>query len=228
MLIQQGTQNRVIHETTAGAGVTTRDGSVISDSLLVSLWVDSIASGTLILQVYTLTEDGKQLLLYTFPTLSAPSSILTLSGPLPSLQRFQLVATYTGICQYEVYVRAVSTPAGSTVTIANQPVDVTVVGGSFDVSIASPTDWMTQQVTVTSTPALLIASSLSDRQSLLVKNWDPTNTIYIAESLTNATSLVGYPLSARDGIAIDLAPGAAIYAVTASGTADVRIVQAGS
>lgn len=227
MIINVGTQERVINETTVGPGTTSIDGSIRGDSLLASLYVDSLSSGTLTVSVYTQTDDGKEVLLLTFPVLSGPTSNLLLSASGIILQRFRVQAVYTGICTYEVYIRAITGVGNQTVTISGQPIEVTVSSGDVSVEIQPPSTWQTNQVIVTSTTALLIPAVLFDRKSLLVKNWSNTTDVYIGES-AGLTSGTGYPLSARDALAIDLAAGSAIYAVTASGTADIRIVQAGS
>jgi len=78
MLIHNGTQERVIFDTPTAPGTTEKEGSVQTDSLLATLWVDSVASGTLDVSVYTLTDTGKEVLLFSFPTISAPSSSLLL------------------------------------------------------------------------------------------------------------------------------------------------------
>src|SRR5258707_822681 len=107
MLIHVGTQERLLTETTIGSGVTSREGSIASDSLIATLWVDSVTSGSLTVSCYTLTDVGKEVLLFTFPVVSAPTTNLLLKKSGVSLQRFRIQATYTGICSYEIYIRAV-------------------------------------------------------------------------------------------------------------------------
>jgi len=230
MIINLGTQERLISESVGAAGTTIREGSILSDSLLATLWVNSITSGSLTVSIYTLTDTGKEALLFSFPALVAPSTTLVLQKSGISLQRFRVQATYTGACDYEVYIRAVS-GAGSAsqdVNIINQPISVTVDSGDIDVHLQPPSTWQTSQVTVTTSAAILIPAVLFDRKGLLVKNWSTGTDVYLGENLAAANTASGYPLSARDGIAIDLASGSAIYAVTSTGSADVRIVQAGS
>lgn len=104
----------------------------MSDSLLATLWVNSISSGTLDVSVYTLTDTGKEQLLFSFPTQSAPSTNLLLKMDGTGLQRFRIQATYTGVCDYEIYIRAVHSASSgsgtSHVIIDNVPLPVTIVG----------------------------------------------------------------------------------------------------
>jgi hypothetical protein len=121
------------------------------------------------------------------------------------MSRFRVVATYTGICQYEVYIRAI-----------NGVPDSGVFG------------WEVSQADVTTTAGVLIPASLEDRAGLLIKNWSVTSTIFIAEILASATTAIGYPLGPKDAIAMDVAAGSAVYAVSDAGTADIRIVESGA
>lgn len=210
MLIQVGTQERFLTDAPTAAGTTTKDGSIDSDSLLVTLWVDSVTSGTLSLTVYTLTDEDKVKDIINFPTVSAPSTELLLRKAAISLQRFRIVATYTGGCEYEVYVRAISS------------------GGESSARILGSSNWRVSQVTVGVTPQVLIASSLEDRSGVLVKNWSATANVFIAESGASSTPGVGYPLAPKDALALDIAAGAAVYGVSDVPGADLRIVEAGA
>ena len=209
MLIHNGTQERVIFDTPTAPGTTEKEGSVQTDSLLATLWVDSVASGTLDVSVYTLTDTGKEVLLFSFPTISAPSSSLLLKKAGVSLQRFRVVATYTGSCSYEVYIRAIEG------------------AGESSVRILGSNGWKVSQVDVSATAAILIPAALQDRNGVLVKNWDNSKTIYIAETLAKATSAVGYPLGPKDALAMDIAAGAEVYAVSSASSADIRITESG-
>lgn len=200
----------MIAEVTTGAGSTDRQSSVQTDSLLASLWVNSVTSGTLSVSVYTLTDNGKEVLLFSFPVLSAPTANLLLKKSGVSMSRFRVVATYTGICDYEVYVRAV-TGAGESST--------RLLGSS---------NWQVSQTTATTSPAVLIASSLTDRNGVLIKNWNTTGVLYIGESLAKADPAIGYPLGAKDALAMDIAAGTEVYAVADTGTIDVRIAESGT
>jgi hypothetical protein len=208
-LLYPGTQERVLSEATTGAGSKSCEGSIRSDSLVATLWVENIASGTLTVTVYTLTDTDKEVLLFTFPALTAPSVNLLLRKSGVSLQRFRVVASYTGACQFEVYVRAIS---GS---------------GESSARILGAIDWRVSQGTVGTTPQVLIGSALTDRQGVLVKNWSATQTLYIAEASAKATIADGYPLAPRDALALDIAAGAEVWAVSDAPGADARLVESG-
>lgn len=209
MLLHPGTQERYISETTIGSGSSSVEGSIQSDSLLATLFIDSISSGTLDVSLYTLTAEGKATLLFSFPQLSAPSTTLLLKKSAVSMQRFLIKAIYTGVCSYEVYVRA-----------------ITGAGESSTKILGSPT-WAVSQEDVSATAIELIPSSLLDRQGILIKNWSQASTVYLAETEAKALNNIGYPLGPRDAVAMDIAAGASVWAIADFGTADIRIAESG-
>lgn len=212
MLIHTGVQDRVISEVTVGADSTAREGSIQSDSVLVTLWVNSVTSGTLSVVVYTLTDAGKQRAIITFPAVVGPTAELIIAQSSACMQRFRVVATYTGVCDYEVYVRATSGGGSGGTTISK------IIGNS---------NWQVSQQDVTSVAAVLIPAALADRAGVLVKNWGTSGNVFLAETLLKATSLIGYPLAPKDAVAMDIAAGAEVYAVSDAGTVDIRIAQSG-
>lgn len=209
MLIHVGTQERIVAETTVGAGITDRQGSITSDSLIATLWVDSVTSGTLSVDFYTLTDTGKELLLFSFPTVVTGTVNLLLKKAGVSLQRFHMVATYSGICSYEIYVRAVEGSGESSVRILGS-------GG-----------WRVSQTNANPVAGVLIPASLVDRAGVLVKNWSTVGTVFIADSIGDATTAVAYPLAPKDALALDIASGAAVYAITDGPVVDCRIAESG-
>ena len=209
MLIETDTQVQLISESPGGAGVTSREGSIKSDSLVATLWADTVLN-TLDVSVYTLTDTGKQFLLFSFPTLSSGTTTLILKKAGISLQRFLVVATYSDACTYEVYIRAVST------------------AGSADASVLGAADLSTSQTNIdASGPQILIPAALVDRQGLVVKNWSTSGNLFLSET---AAKLPGqaYPLAPRDSIGMDIGAGITIYAISDAGTIDVRIAEAGT
>lgn len=209
MIINYGTQERFLKEAPDAAGETSKEGSIRSDSLLVSLWVQNVSSGSLTITVYTLTDEGKEVSVITFPAINAPTTNLLLRKSAVSLQRFRIVASYTGACDYEVYVRAIEG------------------AGESSSRILGNNDWRVSQQTVGTVAVALIPASLDDRQGILVKNWSSTQTLYIAESAVKATVADGYPLAPRDALALDVAAGAEVWAVSSAPGADVRLAEAG-
>lgn len=205
MIIHNGTQERFIAEITEGAGTTVKEGSIQTDSLLATLWVNSISSGSISVVVYTETEPGKADDIITFPTVNAPTTELLIRKSAVALQRFRVVVTYTGICDYEIYIRAIEGAGESSVRILGAP--------SFRVT----------QQDVTTTAIELIPASLDDRQGIIIKNWSISTNMYIAETMAKATIGDGYPVAPRDNVTLDVSAGVSVWAVAESGTVDVRI-----
>lgn len=211
MLIHPGTQELLINETTTAAGSTSKQGSIQSDSLLATLWVNSVTSGTLTVTAYTLTDEGKEVALFSFPVLATGTVDLLLKKSGVSMQRFRIVATYTGVCSYEVYVRAVEG------------------AGESSTRILGSSNWQVSQVDVpTGPPVELIPTALTDRNGVLVKNWSGGGTLYIAESSAKATAGEGYPLGTKDGLSMDISAGSSVWAFADAGTVDVRIAESGT
>lgn len=106
-LIETGTQEQVLAASPTTGGTRAAEGSVRSDSILVSLWVTSI-SGTLDVAVQTMTDEGKLVESFHFSTISSPTVTLITRASGPILQRFRIVATYSAACSYEIYVRGIN------------------------------------------------------------------------------------------------------------------------
>lgn len=207
-MIHPGTQERLIKEATLAAGVTSKEGVIQSDSLLCTLWVDQITSGSLNVSVYTLTDNGKEVLLFSFPSLTAPTTNLLLKKSGVSMARFRIVATYTGQVEYEVYVRAIEG------------------AGESSVKIVGANELQTSAGTVTTSPAILIPANLQDRAGISVLNYSGSGTLFISESSAKLP-LEAWPVPPGAGWSLDIAAGVTIYAVSSSGSLDVRIAQAG-
>lgn len=182
--------------------------SVESDSVLVSLFAE-VVSGTLDVSVYTLTEEGKETEVISFPQLTAPTSELLLKKAAVVMSRIKVVATYTGNSTFEVRARGIN--AGET--------SVKVLGAS---------DGRASQITIATTPTLIIPVSLSDRAGLVIKNFSTSKTIYLGFTAGEATASNGYPLGPGEAMAMDVAAGVTLYAVSDSPSTDLRILEAGA
>lgn len=208
MIIQNGTQERILRESPQAAGSISREGSIQSDSLLATLWVDSVTSGALTVSVYTLTDNGKEVLLFSFPAISAGTTDLLLKKSGVSMQRFRVQATYTGACSYEVYVRAIEG------------------AGESSVRVIGSASLLTSAETVTTTPGILIPAALTDRNGLTMKNTGNA-VMYVSESLAKLPS-EAWPVGPGEVWSLDVGAGVSIYAVAASGSLDVRIAESGA
>lgn len=204
--MNNGVQLDILTETSVAAGTSVRDFIIQSDAVLATLSVSAI-TGTLDVAVYGFVA-GEEVLVFAFPQISAPVDlILKRSGP--TVSNLRVRATYSDPgTQYKVQCRAINS-------------------GSSDVKILGAAGFRVSQATVGTTPVVLIASALTDRNGIVLKNWSTTQTLYIAESSANATSAVGYPLAPRDALAVDITAGAEIWAVSDAAGADVRIGESG-
>lgn len=209
MLITRGTQERILRESPTQAGSISREGSINSDSLLATLWVDAVTSGTLSVSVYTLTDNGKEVLLFSFPSISAGTTDLLLKKSGVSMQRFRIQATYTGECSYEIYVRAIEGAGES---------NVKIIGSASLYTSSSP---------VTSTPAVLIPAALTDRNGMTIKNYSGGSTLFVSEDITKLP-LDAWPITSGEVWSMDVGAGVTIYAVSASNPLDVRIAESGT
>lgn len=210
MALNPGKTERLIAETTIGAGETSKEGSIISDSLLATLWVDSVTSGTLTVSVYTLTDTGKEVELFSFPQLTAPTTNILLKKAGISLQRYRVKAVYTGECTYEVHIRAVSGI------------------GESSTRILGSQSWDVGQVTIGTTAQVLIPAAIIDRRGFIIRNFSTSGQlIYIAESPLSATEEIGFPIPPGETFAVDVASGAEVYVISSAEGADVRYAQAG-
>ena len=209
MLIHTGTQVRLLNEATSGAGTEVREGSVQSDSLLVTLFVSGVSSGDLDVVVHTLTDSGKEVDIITFPTISAPTTSLLLKKSAVTMQRFKVTATFTGACTFEVYVRAMM---GS---------------GESSVRLIGAANLETDAVTIGTTPTVLVPATLVDRNGLSFINYSGAGTLFVSEDITKLPN-EAWPIPPSGGWSLDIASGVTIYAVSSSGNLDVRIAQSGA
>jgi hypothetical protein len=81
------------------------------------------------------------------------------------------------------------------------------------------------KVTVTSTAAVELTASLASRTKVFIKSLDGNPDIYLGPSGVSSTT--GYLLREKEEEWLDLTPDAAIYAIAASGSADVRVLESG-
>jgi len=92
--------------------------------------------------------------------------------------------------------------------------------GSLDVTGSG---FKTQAVTVGNTATALPTTPLANRKSIAVRNNSGTVTIYVGGS--DVTTANGYPVLPYEGLPFNMSSGALLYGITASGTADVRVLE---
>ena len=80
------------------------------------------------------------------------------------------------------------------------------------------------KVSVSST-AIELTASLARRRKVYIKSVDGNDDIFLGGS--GVTTSNGYLLTAKEELWLDLTPGAKIYGIMATGSADVRVLEAG-
>lgn len=204
-----GKEVRVVQNSPTAAGSEIYQLSLDAEAVLVSLYV-SATSGDVDVNVTTEGAEGQDVEVITFPTISAPVTELLLRKSASVLRKIRINVTYTGSCSFEIRARGVSAAASSV-----------VIEGASDFSVT--------QKDITTTATTLLAASLTDRRGILVKNNNigSAEVLYIANTLAKATSAVGFPIEVGGNLSLDLQAGSELYAISSSGTIDVRIVEAG-
>lgn len=208
MALNPGRAEQVVKETTTGPGTTVKDGSILADSLLISVAIDSITSGSLSVTVYNLTDSGDEVELMVFPTISGPTTEVYIRKLRLSAPNYRVKITYTGVCSYEIQAKAVT---GS---------------GEIAASILGSNTWSVGQTTIGTIPQILIPAAIIDRRGFIIRNYS-ANVIFVAPDIITATTVLGFPIPPGETLAVDLASGAEIYAVSSEAGADVRYAQAG-
>jgi hypothetical protein len=210
MAINPGRAEQVIRETTTGAGSTVRDGSILADSLMISIWIPSITSGDLTITVYTLTDSGAEVVLMDFPTISGPTTDIYLRKLKLSSPNYRVRAVYTGVCDYEVQAKAITGP------------------GETSINMLGSSSWSVGQATIGTSAQVLIPAAIQDRRGFIIRNFSTSGqVIYVAESAANATPSMGFPIPTGEVLMVDVASGAEVYACSSVAGADVRYAQAG-
>lgn len=207
--LTQGKEIPIIEEAVTSAGVTEQTIVIDADTVLISVQATQV-TGSLVIEAFTETAEGQSVSVLTFPTITAPTTELLLREPTTSqvMQRLRIRATYTGACTFKIRARGLGR-------------------GQSNIRIQGNDSWRASQIDVGTSPTLVIPAGLTDRQGLVVRNWSSTITIYVGASAAEATVANGYPIDAKAALGLDLQAGAAVYAVADSGTADIRLLEAG-
>jgi hypothetical protein len=203
--IPYGKTETIMTVQAAVSGSRTEYFHIESDSVLISLFAD-VVSGTLDVTVYTLTEEGKEVVIINFPQLAAPTSDLLLKKAAAAMSRIKVVATYSGATTFEIRARSIG-------------------AGESSVKILGASQAKASQLTVGTSPTLLFPISLTDRAGMIVKNNGTSAILYLGYTVAEATTGNGYPIGPGESIGIDVGSGATVYGRAASGTIDVRLME---
>lgn len=125
------------------------------------------------------------------------------------MQRFKVTASYSGICEYEVYVRAIGQ------------------AGESNVRLVGAANLETSAEVVTTTPSILIPAALVDRNGLIILNFTGSGVLYISESMAKLPAQA-WPITPGGSWSLDVGAGVTIYAVASSGVLDVRLAESGT
>lgn len=112
-LVGPGVQYQALATTTAGAGSRSATVSLQASAVLVSVWVPSLTSGAVTVQVREWLGEGITRVIHTFAAISAPTAEPVVWESDAVNQTLQITATYTGACRVEIYVRPVSRGAAA-------------------------------------------------------------------------------------------------------------------
>lgn len=198
----------VLSESMPSAGSQSRTFTIDSDTFQTSLFVSAI-SGTLDVIIYTLTQEGREKEVISYTNITAPSTELSLKKAASAMGVVRVVAIYTGPCTFELRAKGLS-------------------GGETSATIQSANTAKASQVTISSTPTVLLSAGLTDRKGVIIRhNGNTGTTLYLGFSAAQASTGIGYPISKGEALALDVASGAVLWAVSGNSVIDVRIIEAG-
>ncbi len=205
--LKLGKEITVLNESPSAAGTAESRLTVDADTILVSLQA-SVITGTLKVEIFTEGTEGVQVRTINFPELSAPTSELLLRKASATMEKVVIKTTYSGSCDYIVRVRGTST-------------------GEASFKILGANDLTTSQTDVTTTAAPIVSAALTDRATIVIKNYSTSGTVFIGGTAAEATVADGYPIGPQEAFVVDLQAGQEIYGIADAGTIDVRLAETG-
>lgn len=208
--IDLGKELQVVKTSVAAASTEIYEFSMDAEAVLISLYVGS-TSGDVDVSVFTEGATGNQTEVITFPTVSATTAEMLLRKSASILRKVRVQVTTTDAASFEVRARGVS-------------------AGAASVQIAGASSIQVTRTAVTTSPSILITSTLLDRQGILIENISdltaPIGTLYIAETLAKATTSAGHPIRPGGNFSVDVKAGGELYAVATDNIA-VSIIESG-
>lgn len=198
----------VLNESPAGASTIEECFIVKASGVLLSLYVQEL-TGTLDVNVYTLTRAGEEKLIDTFPQISSPTTELVLRKQIEVHDQLRVEVITSGAAKYDIRAKGVEAASAS-------------------VQILGADSW---QVTNESVGAkvLLIASDLEDRNGLMIRNanFNGTEILRVAESEAKLDSGVYASLLPGEALQPDLRAGSEVWAESSAGSIRVEITEIG-
>jgi len=199
----------VLNECPTGASTIEKCFTVQSSGALLSLYVQEL-TGTLDVNVYTLTRSGAEKLIDTFPQISSPTTELILRKQVEVHDQLRVEVITTGAAKYDIRAKGVEASLASVV-------------------VQGANDWNVENETVTTSPTLLIPADLEDRNGLQIRNANFSGVEILRVAESEAKLLAGIYASVLPGEALqpDLRAGAEIWAESSMGSIRVEIVEVG-
>lgn len=206
--IAHGKISQLIREDSAPAGSWQCYFTIESDTVLLSLFVETLSAGSVTVTAWTQTEEGREVPIIAFPVLTGPTTELLLRKAPIALNAVRVEVTTTGTATFELRARAIAT-------------------GEASVRIEAARSWSVNQITVPAAPTNLIPAALEDRSGLLIKNYLGNAVLFIAENAAKLIAGEGYPLGPGESVGMDVGAGQEVYGESSGAALDVRIVEAG-
>lgn len=206
--LHSGKEIQVMDIDAAAAGTQVAKFAIDAESVLVSLYVGTIA-GDLDIKVYTVGKDGEEVQVIAFPIISAPTTELFLKKAASVMQKIRVVATYTGACTFNIRARGVSSEAAS----------VKILGQNAGKNYAT---------TINAVPGLLIPVSIADRVGIAIHNTSTTKTIYMGFTSADCNVTDGWEISPGEKLGLDIASGVEVYCMVTAGSVIAKILEAGT
>lgn len=198
----------VLSESTDVSKTFNKTIDVQSSGVLLSLFVQSL-SGTLDVNVYTLTRAGEEKLIDTFPTISAPTTELILRKQIEVHNHMRVEVITSDAAVFDIRAKGVE-------------------AGVSSVTIQGAGTWSVENETIT-TKQLLLAADLEDRNGLLIRNanFSGIEILRVAESEAKLDAGIYASVLPGESIQPDLRAGSEIWAESSGAAIRVEVIEIG-
>ena len=193
---------------------------VATSGLLLSLFVQE-TTGTVDVDIYTLTKKGHQKLIDSFPQITGPTTEILLRKQVEVHDQIRVVITTSDAAKFDIRAKGVEASLASVAILGAEAAD------NFGILMDT-------------TPRLLIPVSLAGQSNVSIINANPLGgaTLYVGfKSTITATNAAAVGVSDPDAatpvppggsIGLSVTAGLSVYGLASTGTVDVRIIQLGN
>ncbi len=173
---------------------------VATSGLLLSLFVQE-TTGTVDVDIYTLTKKGHQKLIDSFPQITGPTTEILLRKQVEVHDQIRVVITTSDAAKFDIRAKGVEASLAS-------------------VQVQGADAWQVTNESIT-TRALLIAADLEDRNGLMIRNanFSGVEILRVAESEAKLIAGVWASLLPGEAIQPDLRAGSEVWAESDTGGA---------